>query len=180
MSFNTNPFWNFLQHALKSPSEEIRSEAAGCLGDILTLSTKNNINQDLCRKIIGTLIRGLNDRFKHALKCELIDDISKLLDKGDETVFKLFIPQLHTVLIKALENEHGSVRQHGLTTLKNLTKISSRNESLIKDLNTHLKTAKDVSVYIYIYIMLFYRLKKPYIVVLESHYYQPNQQYQLQ
>lgn len=146
IQFKNNPFWDFLQHGLRSQSPEIRIISAKCLGDILLYSTKESLSPMLTRQIMGILIRVIGDRFTNEFKIELLDAISKLLDKGDSTIFKTFIPQLNATIIKSLEDKFGGVRKHALLTLNKLTKISNKNEVFIKDMKTHIAASTDINI----------------------------------
>ncbi|CAM9376956.1 unnamed protein product, partial [Choristocarpus tenellus] len=138
------PLLPMYQQGLMYGSREVREAAASGIGELVEV-TGPKVLQPFIIKITGPLIRIVGDRFPPGVKAAILHTLGILLSKGGVSL-KPFVPQLQTTFVKALSDSNKPVRDHGLTALGQLLRLSTRFDPLIAELVTGANSAGETAV----------------------------------
>jgi hypothetical protein len=98
----------FLQGLLHGSSTDIREEAAGGLGDVVSATSPEALRPFVV-KITGPLIRIVGDRFPPPVKLAILRSLGLVIAKAG-AVLKPFVPQLQTTFLKCLPDAVADIR----------------------------------------------------------------------
>ncbi|GMH51321.1 hypothetical protein TL16_g00986 [Triparma laevis f. inornata] len=110
-----------------------RETAATGLAELVEMTDSKYLAAGLVVKMVGPLIRVVNDRNVSNVKCSILTTLHVILKKAGAAL-RAFTPQLQTTFLKSLSDTSRSVRTAAIAALGDLMVLATRVDPLINEL----------------------------------------------